>query len=401
MRDIVLVVNTGSSSLKCAFHPAEGPGAPVVVGEIDGIGGPRPRMIVRRHGRERVETTLPPGVGAAGPVALESLVSAMRDYAGEVRVAAVGHRVVHGGATRAAPARIDDALLAELDALVPLAPLHQPQSLATIRLVRRAFPGLPQVACFDTAFHRTRPLVAELYGLPWDCYERGIRRYGFHGLSYESIADDLRTRAPDIATGRVVVAHLGSGASAAALAGGRSVDSTMGFTALDGLPMGTRPGQLDPGVVLHFIKQEGRSAEEVEDLLYRRSGLLGLSGESNDMRDLLASDHPRAALAVDYFVARVAREIAALVPSLGGLDALVFTAGIGERSPPIRAGVAARLAWLGIELDDGANATNAESIGARASRVPVLVLPSDEGRVIARHTRELAFAPMAAEEVPT
>ncbi len=277
--------------------------------------------------------------------------------------------------------------MARLAALEPLAPLHQPHNLAAIRLAGEAYPGVPQVACFDTAFHRGRPEYAEGYALPRALYDEGIRRYGFHGISYEYVAGRLAEIAPALAAGRVIVAHLGNGASMCAMAGGRSVETTMGFTALDGLPMGTRPGQLDPGVVLHLIEGRGMAAGEVAELLYRRSGLLGLSGVSSDMRDLLASGEPGAALAVAHFVYRCGVQAGAMAAALGGVDGVVFTAGIGENQPAIRAGIAERLGWLGAVLDPEANAAGAEVISAAGSRVALLVVPTDEELTIARHTR--------------
>jgi acetate kinase len=280
-------------------------------------------------------------------------------------------------------------VLAKLEKLVPLAPLHQPHNLSAIRAAQQALPGAPQVACFDTAFHRGHQPVAELFALPYELYEAGVRRYGFHGLSYEYIAATLPEAAPEIAGGRVVVAHLGSGASLCALKGGHSVDSTMGFTALDGLPMGTRSGQLDPGVVLYLMQERAMKAQEVEALLYKKSGLLGISGVSNDMRDLLDSKAPRAKLAVDYFVFRVARETAALASALGGLDGIVFTAGIGERSAEIRRRVCESLRWLGVDLDAAANERGGPRLSRAGSKVSAWVVPTNEELMIARHARTL------------
>jgi acetate kinase len=279
-----------------------------------------------------------------------------------------------------------DAVLADLDALTPLAPLHQPQALAAIRAVRAHWPGVPQVASFDTAFHRTRPDLAQMFALPRELHEGGVRRYGFHGLSYEAIAAALPRVAPEIADGRVVIAHLGNGASLCGVRARRSVDTTMSFSALDGLPMGTRVGDLDPAVVLYLLSARGMSAAEIERLLYTRSGLLGVSGVSGDVRELLASDAPHARLALDYFAYRIARETGALAASLGGLDAFVFTAGIGERAAPVRASVCERLAWLGVRLDDAANVRHGPRISAADSRVAIYVIPTDEEGVIARET---------------
>jgi acetate kinase len=296
---------------------------------------------------------------------------------------------VHGGTRYAQPIAVDEKVLADLEVLVPLAPLHQPHNLAAIDAAAHALPGIPQVACFDTAFHRGHEQVSELYALPYEMYEAGIRRYGFHGLSYEYIAGQLPTVAPALAGGRVVVAHLGSGASMCGLHAGRSVDSTMGFTALDGLPMGTRTGQLDPGVTLFLLQSRGYSAADLEALFYKKSGLLGISGVSNDMRDLLASEKPRARLAIDHFVHRIAREAGALAASLGGIDGFVFTAGIGERSAPIRARVAERLRWLGLEFDAEANERGGPCISRPGSRVSCWVVPTNEELMIARHTARL------------
>jgi acetate kinase len=310
---------------------------------------------------------------------------------GDRRLAALGHRVVHGGALHSRPERITPPLMEELEALVPLAPLHQPHCLAPIRAASAINPDLPQVACFDTAFHRSAPEVAQVYALPLDLREAGIRRYGFHGLSYDYISSVLPRVAPGIAEGRVVVAHLGNGASLCALRGGVSVATSMGFTALDGVPMGTRCGQLDPGVVLHLFQQRKMEPAEVEDLLYRRSGMLGLSGISSDFRDLLKSGDPKAAFAVAVFCYRVAREIGSLAAALEGLDGLVFTAGIGENAPVIRAEVCRACAWLGVELDEAANTAGASRITSPGSRVHAYVIPTDENLMIARQTREVAM----------
>jgi acetate kinase len=308
-------------------------------------------------------------------------------------VLGVGHRVVHGGARFSGPTLVTPDVLAELRTLIPLAPLHQPYNLSAIETVAERMPDVPQVACFDTSFHRGQPPVAEVVALPRDVVQGGVQRYGFHGLSYEYIASMLPTVAPAVADGRVIVAHLGSGASLCAMRSRRSMDSTLGFTALDGLCMGTRPGALDPGVVLYLFQVLGLSAKEVETILYKKSGLLGISGISNDMRVLLASQDPGARLAVDYFVYRAAKEIGALTAALGGLDALVFTAGIGENSPEIRLRIAEASSWLGVELDEEANQAGKTRISRASSRVPVYVIPTNEELIIARHTgRLLGFA---------
>jgi acetate kinase len=298
---------------------------------------------------------------------------------------------VHGGTAYASPARLTPALLAELAALEPLAPLHQPHNLAPIRAAMAAAPHLVQVACFDTAFHRTIPEVAQAFAIPHALTAKGVRRYGFHGLSYEYIAGELPSAAPALAGGRVVVAHLGNGASLCALQDGRSVATTMGFSALDGLPMGTRCGELDPGVLLFLLEHEGMSAREIQDLLYRRSGMLGVSGLSSDFRDLLGSTDPQARFAVDLFVYRVARGIGSLAAALGGLDGIVFTAGVGENAAPVRARICDACAWLGVELDPRANAANAPRISRQGARTSAHVIPTDENLMIARHTRALVF----------
>jgi acetate kinase len=306
-----------------------------------------------------------------------------------------GHRVVHGGPQYDRPVLVDMSVLADLERYVPLAPLHQPNNLAPIRSLLARFPDLPQVACFDTAFHRGHSALADHYAIPQRLYAEGVRRYGFHGLSYEYVASRLPQVAPTIAAGRVIVAHLGSGASMCALSGGRSVESTMGFTALDGLPMGTRPGQIDPGVVLFLIEEKQMTVTQLQDLLYRECGLKGLSGVSNDVRELEASSDPRARFALDYFAYCVGIYAGLLAAALGGLDAFVFTAGIGENSPAMRARIVERLAWLGAVLDPQANAAGASgavSIATPESRVGLYVVATDEELMIARHTLALLTA---------
>lgn len=392
----ILVLNAGSSSVKFQlFDPARGRLKRQVKGQIDGI-GTHPRLVAKSHGGE----TLIDRRWAAGeigdvPSALTAVLDWIGQHLGGRLPAAVGHRVVHGGSRHAAPALVDDALLGELDHLVPLAPLHQPNNLAAIRAIRAARPALPQVACFDTAFHRGHSEVAERYAIPEALHAEGVRRYGFHGLSYEYVAGVLPQVAPAIASGRVVVAHLGSGCSLCAIENRRSVDSTMGFTALDGLPMGTRVGQVDPGVLLYLLSEHGWDAQRLQHFLYHDCGLKGLSGLSNDMRDLLASDSPGARLAVDYFVYRVVREVGALAAAMGGLDGLVFTAGVGENAPAIRARVCDRLAWLGLSFDATANAANGPRLSTAGSKLEAWVIPTDEERMIAEHTLELCALPGA------
>src|SRR5581483_6453635 len=305
------------------------------------------------------------------------------------RIIAAGHRVVHGGLQFTRPVRIDAAVLAALESLVPLAPLHQPHNLAAIRAITGRAPGLPQVACFDTSFHRTQPAVAQTFALPRRYTEEGVLRYGFHGLSYEYIASVLRRTDDRAAAGRTVVAHLGNGASLCALTGGRSVASTMGFTAVDGLPMGTRCGALDPGVLLYLMDRHGMDARALEKLIYQQSGLLGVSGLSSDLRTLLASPDPRAAQAVDLFVYRIGRELGSLAAALGGLDALVFTGGIGENAAAIRARVCRDAAWLGLELDEAANEAGGPLVSCSESKVHAWIIPTNEEFMIARHTRSL------------
>ena len=384
MHGAILVLNAGSSSLKFALYEAGVDRTPGLRrrGQVESI-GTAPRLVIPDKEVDH----------ALGPVDHAGCLGALRqwledDLAG-LRLRGAGHRVVHGGPSFDAPALVDDALLDALERLVPLAPLHQPHNLAAIRALRTTDPALPQVACFDTAFHRGRPAVADHFALPEDLFERGIRRYGFHGLSYEWVTRRLTDVAPEVAQGRIIVAHLGSGASLCAIHRGRPVDTSMGFTPLGGVPMGTRPGSLDPGVVLHLMGAEGYDAKGLEELLYHRSGLLGVSGISNDMRTLLESSDQRAARAVELFVERTVQQIGGYVATLGGLDALVFTAGIGERSPLIRERIVARFGWLGVALEEAANRRHATCISPPGMRPLVLVIPTDEEQIIARHTAGL------------
>jgi acetate kinase len=390
VNEFALVLNSGSSSLKFALFSAAGAGDwPLLArGNIEGLGG-TPSMSVRDGAGAALPTPPLPADVRDARAALEQVLAWLRGSFAHGRIVGVGHRVVHGGPRYAQPAIVTPEVLAELRRLVPFAPLHQPYNLAGIEAVAHHRPEVPQVACFDTSFHRSLPAVAKLVPLPAEVRRGGIERYGFHGLSYEYIASVLPQVAPRIASGRVIVAHLGNGASLCALRGGRSIENTFGFTALDGLCMGTRPGAIDPGVILYLFQTLGLSAPDVESLLYERSGLLGISGVSNDMRALLASAEPAAALAVEYFVYRAAQEIGALSAALGGLDALVFTAGIGENSPVIRGRVCAACAWLGIELDEQANAANATRISRDTGRVSAWRIPTNEELVIARHTGRL------------
>ncbi|MDX3893219.1 acetate/propionate family kinase [Pusillimonas sp.] len=387
MTDILLVVNAGSSSLKFQVHkvPAAESLAFDYGGQISGIGGPAPAFRVKAaSGVVRVDDVLPSHDAADLRTAQHTLTNWMR---GEVHRApiAVGHRIVHGGLGFTQSVVIDEAVLQKLEALAPLAPLHQHNNLVPVRVIRELWPHVTQVACFDTAFHRTHDPVVKRFALPEALYDRGVRRYGFHGLSYDYIAQTLRHELPDVARGRVIVAHLGSGASACAMVDGRSVDSTMGFTALDGLPMRTRPGRLDAGVLLWMLEQ-GYTHDQIQHLLYNESGLKGLSGLSGDVRDLLASESSSAKRAIDYLIYRSAESLAGLCVAAGGLDALVFTAGIGENSPVIRAGICQRLDWLGITIDAAGNAANRRCISAPNSAIAVYVLPTNEEAVIARQT---------------
>ena len=388
--DTILVVNAGSSSVKFQVFSVEGEAKlrRLIKGQIDGIGS-RPRL--RANGADSdpladrvypIESVpdIPAAMGIAGGWLRDEL---------RINPMAVGHRVVHGGPDYDRPVLIDHGVVARLERFVALAPLHQPHNLTPIRSLLANFPTLPQVACFDTAFHRTHDAVADYYAIPYQLHAEGVRRYGFHGLSYEYVAKTLPHVAPEIATGRVIVAHLGSGASMCALKKGRSAESTMGFTALDGLPMGTRPGQIDPGVVLYLISEKGMSAANAQNFLYRDCGLKGLSGISNDMRELEASEDPKAKLAIDYFVYRIGLNAGMLAAALQGLDAFVFTAGIGENSVRIRARIVDQLAWLGARLDPTENSRHARLISRSDSRIPVYVIPTDEEMMIAQHTSSL------------
>jgi len=387
--DAILVVNAGSSSVKFQIFSIEA-GAPrrLIKGQLDGI-GTRPRLSAEASDKSRlIDKSYGPGEVGDVPAAMATVASWLRETQ-KLNLLAVGHRVVHGGPQYDRPVVIDQTVVANLERYVSLAPLHQPNNLAPIRTLLKSRPELLQVACFDTAFHHGHSPVADHYAIPEHFYAEGVRRYGFHGLSYEYVAKRLCEVAPAVAAGRVIVAHLGSGASMCALANGRSIESTMGFTALDGIPMGTRPGQIDPGVLLYLLSEKGMQPAAVQDLLYRESGLKGLSGISNDMRELQSNSDPRARLAVDYFVYRIGLNAGMLAAALGGLDAFVFTAGIGENSPTIRARIAEKLAWLGVAFDPAANAERKLTISRRESRVALLVVPTDEELMIAQHTLAL------------
>jgi acetate kinase len=387
MDAFAVVLNAGSSSLKfCIYrNPEPQTWRMDARGQIDGIGTSPKFSAKDGDGAVVDDRALDPSV-RDGRAALDELAGWLRARYGGARVLGVGHRVVHGGARYTGPTLVTPEVLRELRELIPLAPLHQPHNLAAIDAVADRLPDVPQVVCFDTSFHRGQPAVAQVVPLPHDLCAAGVQRYGFHGLSYEYIASVLPQAAPEIAHGRVIVAHLGSGASLCAMKDRRSVDSTLGFTALDGLCMGTRPGAVDPGVILYLFQTLGLSAREVETILYKKSGLLGISGISNDMRDLLSNGAPAARLAVDYFVYRAAKEIGALAAVLGGIDGLVFTAGIGENSPEIRRRICDASTWLGIHLDEDANARKGPRISRTDSPVSVLVIPTNEELMIARHT---------------
>ena len=390
MAEAILVLNAGSSSLKFSvFRSGSAELELSLRGQAEGLTTAARFTAQDASGKSLSERVWKEGEPLGQEGAVSHLVEFLRGNLGEHRLVAVGHRVVHGGLQFSEPVRVTADVIRALEKLVPLAPLHQPHNLAPIRFVLERLPSLPQVACFDTAFHRAQPELAQAFALPEEITGRGVRRYGFHGLSYEYIASAMPAVDARAAAGKVVVAHLGNGASMCAIQRGRSVASTMGFTAVDGLPMGTRSGSLDPGVLLYLLDELKMDARAIETLIYQRSGLLGVSGVSSDMRALLASDAPRAKLAVDLFVYRIGRELGSLAAALGGLDALVFTAGIGEHAAPVRERVVKNAGWLGITLDPAANSAGGPRISAADSRVPAYVIPTNEELMIARHTRRL------------
>jgi acetate kinase len=386
--EAIVVLNAGSSSIKfCTFRCNGGGLERELRGQVSGL-GTAPRLAARRGAELAADRPL-----ADGPVSHADAFGILLEFLhselhGET-IVGVGHRVVHGGLEFMAPTRVDAGILDRLQRYVPLAPLHQPHNLAAIRLMLERLPGVPEIACFDTAFHRTIPEVAQLFALPPRFAEAGVRRYGFHGLSYEYVASVLPSLDARAAAGRTVVFHLGNGSSMCAMTGGRSVATTMGFTAVDGLPMGTRTGNMDPGVLLFMFDELGMNVREVERLLYHESGLLGMSGISSDMRDLLASDLPTARLALDVFVYRARRELGSLAAAVGGLDAVVFTAGIGENQAEIRSRICSDASWLGLELDAAANLQHGPRISTAGSRVSAWVVPTDEETMIARHVARL------------
>lgn len=387
MTACVAVINAGSSSIKFAIYAAGAYRPPAYRGEIEGIGS-APRLTVSDSEGDMVEEEWWPSAGFDHRAATGKLLEVATGLLGGRPVAAVGHRVVHGGTDFAAPVRIDAKVMTALEAIAPLAPLHQPHNLAAIAAISEGAPHIPQVACFDTAFHRAQPDVAQLFALPRDLVDSGVRRYGFHGLSYEFVSTRLYELAPELADARVIVAHLGNGASLCAIRGGRSIATTMGFSAVDGLMMGTRCGSLDPGVLLHLMDR-GLDARAIEELIYKKSGLLGVSGISSDMRTLQASDEPDARQAIRLFVYRIVREIGSLSAALGGLDALVFTGGIGANDPEIREAVIAGSHWLGIEFDRERNRAGDRLVSRWQSEVRVWVIPTDEERMIAQHTTDV------------
>ena len=381
----IAVLNAGSSSIKFALYESGSDGAVLFHGQVERL-GQEPRLRVRNAAGEVVAERTWGAAGLDHHGATAEIMKVGRELLAGRPVLAFGHRVVHGGVEFAAPVRVDAGVMAKLAALVPLAPLHQPHNLAPIEAIAAAAPRLPQIACFDTAFHRSQPPIAQEFALPRDLTAAGVRRYGFHGLSYDYIATRLRETNPDLARSRLIVAHLGNGASLCAIKDGRSVASTMGFTAVDGLMMGTRTGALDPGVLLYLMQERGLDAKGIEDLIYRRSGLLGVSGIAADMRTLRQSAAPQAAEAIALFVYRIVREVGSLAAAMGGVDALVFTAGIGENDPATRAEVAEGCRWLGLELDQTRNARGDGCISLAGSRMSAWVVPTDEERMIARYT---------------
>jgi acetate kinase len=388
MADAVLTINAGSSSIKFALYELENGLTRVADGLGEGI-GETPHLRIEAGGAVVLDKTWPDHSPLDHETLLGEALDWVEHHLGEDSLVAAGHRIVHGGDLFLEPTRLTPQHLRDLARLNQLAPLHEPHNIAAVQAVFKLRPDLPQIGCFDTGFHRTMPEIARWLAIPRSYRRQGVRRYGFHGLSYEYIASRLPAVAPRLAQARVIVAHLGNGASMCALRAGQSIDSTMGFTALDGLMMGTRCGAIDPGVLLYLMQARGMTADDLSTLLYKRSGLLGVSGISSDVRTLLASPAPEAKEALDLFAFIAARQAAGLVASLGGLDGLVFTAGIGEHAPAIRAAICERLAWLGIKLSPEANATGDSAISEPESRVEVRIIPTDEDLMIATHTKEL------------
>jgi len=390
MSDAIVVLNAGSSSIKFSVFATQGRDLELVLrGQTEALYTEAAFLAKDGSGAVVAEHSWDAGHPPGHDGALQHLLEYLRAELSTYRPLAVGHRVVHGGPDATGPVRVTAQVLEYLEGFVPLFPLHLPHNLAPVRLLLELAPELPQVASFDTSFHRSNPEISQLYALPPEYAEAGVRRYGFHGLSYEYVASVLSQFDQRAASGKTIVCHLGNGVSACAMQGGRSMASSMGFTGVEGLPMGTRSGALDPGVMLYLMDQRGMDARAIERLMYKESGLLGVSGLSSDMRTLLQSDAPRAQLAVDLFVYRIGRELGSLAAALGGLDALVFTAGIGERAAEIRARVCRDAAWLGVELDSDANAAHGPRISAATSRTSAWVIPTNEELMIARHTRRL------------
>lgn len=392
--DTYLVLNAGSSSIKfSSYTAAHDTTSRLLRGQVEGLGeglGTRPRLVATdSDGEKEIAFDWAANENPSHDQALDVILGLIEDRLRGAAIAAVGHRVVHGGADYQSSIRIDQDVVRRLESLVPLAPLHQPHNLAPISLLLDRWPAVPQIACFDTAFHHSQPALARMFALPPEFEDAGVRRYGFHGLSYEYIVETLPRFDHQAAAGRTVVLHLGNGASMCAIRGGRSIASTMGFSTIDGLPMGTRAGSLDPGVLLYLMETRGMDARAIERLLYHQSGLLGVSGISSDMRTLEASRDPRAKLAIDLFTYRVGRELGSLAAAMSGLDAVVFTAGIGEHSSAVRELVCRHAAWLGLEFDAEANARHGPRISTKSSRVAAWVVPTDEERMIVRHMRRL------------
>ncbi|MGJ5023297.1 acetate/propionate family kinase [Bradyrhizobium oligotrophicum] len=385
----ILTLNSGSSSIKFALFEEDAVLVETVHGQIEGLGRSAPHLEAKLRGAPLADERLDAASAADHEAALGVVLEVLQRAIGRTEVDAVGHRVVHGGLAFTRPIVVNDDVLNDLQKLIPLAPLHQPHNLSGVRAAHRAFPGAMQVACFDTAFHRSHPWVNDTYALPREFYDQGVRRYGFHGLSYEYVVSRLKEIAPLDEKGRVVVMHLGNGASMCAIRDGQSIGSSMGFTALDGLPMGTRCGQLDPGVVLYLLEEKRMTAEAVTDLLYNHSGLKGLSGLSQDMRELEAAGTPEARQAIDYFVDRIRRELGAMAAILSGIDAVVFCGGIGEHAWRIRERVCQGFEWLGIALDESRNRASHSLISSDQSRVRVRVVNTDEEMMIARHAARL------------
>jgi acetate kinase len=390
--NMVVTFNAGSSSLRCGVFLLTDEG-PLQIRNFHVRGLPDTMILTERDPlagtQQETDLGAPENANRAHPEALTHMFSRLDDVSDLGEICAFSHRIVHGGADYAAPVLIDDTILERLKTLEPLAPSHQPHNLRPIRRVQEHYPDAPQIACFDTAFHRTQPRRAQIFGLPRALTDDGILRYGFHGLSYDYIAHKLQRSYPDLAAKRIIIAQLGHGVSMCAIKGGQSIATTMGLTALDGLPMGQRCGALDPGVVLHLIMDRGYAPEDLRALLYERSGLLGVSGVSGEMNDLLASDHPDAAEAVEFFVYQCGRNFGSLAAALRGVDAVVLTGGMGEHIPALRAQLVRELAWLGADLDEAANANGGPYLTTPESRFPVLMLPTDEERVLARSAYEV------------